>query len=159
MSLAIYPGTFDPITLGHVDVAERVARLFDRVLVAVAVGRHKRPGLSVEDRVTLACEALRHVPNVQVEAFDGLIASFAAHRGASVLIRGLRATDNLSEEVAMAVTTRIMIPGLETLFVPSSADLDPVSSTIIREIATRGGKLSDLVPQQAVDRVREGYGS
>jgi pantetheine-phosphate adenylyltransferase len=120
MGLAIYPGTFDPITRGHLDVAERVARLFDRVLIAVAASRPKRPRLSVEDRVALACEALHHVPNVQVEAFDGLIATFAAHRGASVLIRGLRTIDNLSDEAAMAVTNRRMIPGLETMFVPSS---------------------------------------
>jgi pantetheine-phosphate adenylyltransferase len=159
MTTAIYPGTFDPITRGHIDVIERAARLFDRVVVAVAVGHHKTPGLSLQDRVALARDALHHLPEVEVASFDGLIVDFAAHREASVIIRGLRTTDNLFNELAMAATNRGMTPSLQTVFLPASEGYDHISSTVIREIAACGGDISAYVHREAEERVRERYGS
>jgi pantetheine-phosphate adenylyltransferase len=158
MTTAIYPGTFDPITSGHIDVAERAARLVDRVIIAVAVGHHKTPGLTTEERVALAREALHHLRNVEVEGFDGLIADFAARRGASVVIRGLRTTDSLFNELAMAVTNRGMNPDLQVLFLPASEDRDPISSTVVREIAANGGDISAYVHPEAEQRLQERYG-
>lgn len=145
MTTAVYPGTFDPITRGHIDVAERAARLADRLIVAVAVGHHKTPRLSLEERVASVREALHHVPNIEVEGFDGLIADFASRRGASVVVRGLRTTDSIFDELAMTVTNRRLNPGLETLFLPTSEGCDPISSTVVREIAAYGGDISAFV--------------
>jgi pantetheine-phosphate adenylyltransferase len=158
MTTAIYPGTFDPVTSGHVDAAERAARLVDRVIIAVAAAHHKTPGLSLQERVALVREALRHVPSVEVEAFDGLLVDFAAQHGASVVVRGLRTTDSLSNELAMAVTNRGVNPDLQVLFLPASEDRDHISSTVVRELVASGGDLSAYVSPAIEQRIRAGYG-
>ncbi|MBM3220347.1 MAG: pantetheine-phosphate adenylyltransferase [Candidatus Rokubacteria bacterium] len=135
MAIAIYPGTFDPITPGRVDVAERASRLFDRLVVAVAIGRHKAPERSLDQRLALVREALAHLPNVEVEGFDGLVVDFAAARGASVLVRGLRGARDVGDELAMVVTNRRIAAGIQTMFLAASEDLGHVSSTVVRALA------------------------
>lgn len=141
MTTAVYPGTFDPITRGHLDVAERAARMFDRVIVAVAAGRHKTPGLDVAQRVELACRALAHIANVEVDSFTGLVVDFATQRGASVIVRGLRARSDVDHEVPMALANQMMQPGIQTVFFPASGDARHISSTVVRELGAYGAEV------------------
>lgn len=158
MTTAIYPGTFDPITRGHVDVVERAAQFFDRLIVAVAVGRHKNPALSLESRVALVRKVLHRIPTVEVEGFDGLNVDFAMQHGASVIVRGLRTADDVRSEMAMAGTNRGMSPGIETVFLPASEDSGYISCTVIREMAAYGADISAYVSPETEQRVRQRYG-
>ena len=144
--IAIYPGTFDPITAGHVDLVHRAAPLFERLVVGVAASSGKGPGMSLEQRVKLASEALADVPNVEVHGFNTLLAHFVTEVGAGVLIRGLRAVSDFEYEFQLASMNRHLIPEVETLFLTPSEKYGFISSSLVREISRLGGDVSAFVP-------------
>lgn len=145
MNTAVYPGTFDPITNGHTDLVERACRLFDHVIVAVAESPKKRPLLSLEQRVDLARQALEHLPNVQVMGFNCLLADLVRHVDANIILRGLRAVSDFEYEFQLANMNRRLSPKVESLFLTPSEHLTFISSTLIREIASLGGDVSQFV--------------
>lgn len=143
--LAVYPGTFDPITLGHEDLVRRTARLFDRVIVAVAIAHHKKTLFSLDERMEMAREALRDCPQVTVEPFDGLVTEFTAARGGAAMVRGLRSGTDFDYEFQLAGMNRALVPQIETVFLTPSSQYQFISSTLVREIATLGGDVSEFV--------------
>ncbi len=145
--VAIYPGTFDPPTLGHVDLIRRASRIFERLIVAVARGVHKNVLLELDQRVELLRKCVEDLPNVQVEPFDGLLVQFAARRGAQVLVRGIRAFSDFEFEFQTALTNRKMAPEIETIFLMPKEEYSYVSSSIVREIAALGGDTRAFVPE------------
>ncbi len=144
--IAIYPGTFDPITSGHVDLVHRAAPLFERLVVGVARSSGKGPALSIDDRVGLARESLADVPNVEVLGFDTLLAHFVREVGGGVLIRGLRAVSDFEYEFQLASMNRHLIPEVETLFLTPAEEYGFISSSLVREISRLGGDVSAFVP-------------
>ncbi|MDD3609307.1 MAG: pantetheine-phosphate adenylyltransferase [Halothiobacillaceae bacterium] len=144
---AIYPGTFDPITLGHVDVARRACRLFDRVIVGVAADTSKTPSFTLDERTTLAREALGELPCVDVRPFSGLLVDFALDQGAIAIVRGLRAVSDFEYEIQLAAMNRRLHPEMETLFLSPAEHLGFLSSSLVREIARLGGDVSPFVPE------------
>ena len=144
--IAVYPGTFDPITNGHVDLVDRAARLFDRLIIGVAESPGKGPALPLELRVRLAQDALAHHPHVEVRGFNGLLAHFVAEVGAGVLMRGLRAVSDFEYEFQLASMNRHLIPDVETLFLTPAEQYGFISSTLVREIARLGGDGTGFVP-------------
>ena len=145
---AIYPGTFDPITNGHVDLITRGAKIFHRLVVAVALNREKRPLFSAEERVRLARDAVGHLSNVEVIGFDCLLVRCAEKCGASVVLRGLRAVSDFEYEFQLAGMNRRLSPSLETLFLTPADQYIFLSSSMIRDIARYGGDVSAFVPEQ-----------
>jgi pantetheine-phosphate adenylyltransferase len=143
--VAIYPGTFDPIHNGHTDLIQRAARMFDRVIVAVAISAGKRPRFNVDERVELASQVLAPFPNVEVDRFDGLLIHFAAKREANIIVRGLRAVSDFEFELQLASMNRKMAPTLETLFLTPEEGHSYISSTLVREIAMFGGEVGPFV--------------
>jgi pantetheine-phosphate adenylyltransferase len=144
---AIYPGTFDPITKGHVDLVERAARMFDRVVVAVAENRNKAPMFSLDERVAMARESLGDQPRIEVLGFDILLVEFARATGSQVILRGLRAVSDFEFEFQLAGMNRHLGPELETVFLTPSERYAFISSSLIREIAKLGGDVSAFVPE------------
>ena len=143
---AIYPGSFDPITNGHLDVIQRAARLFDQVIVAVAVSEGKKPLFSLTERHQLAAEAVRDLPKVEVENFDGLLVKYAERRAGCAIIRGLRAVSDFEYELQMALMNRKLDERVETIFMMPKDAYIFVSSRMVKEIAGLGGDVSTLVP-------------
>lgn len=144
--IAVYPGTFDPITNGHLDLVERAAPLFERLIVGVAESPGKRPAMPLELRVALARESLAQFPNVEVRGFDSLLAHFVSAVGAGVLLRGLRAVSDFEYEFQLASMNRHLIPEAETLFLTPAEQHSFISSTLVREVARLGGDVSGFVP-------------
>jgi pantetheine-phosphate adenylyltransferase len=144
--IAVYPGTFDPITNGHVDLVMRAAPLFERIVVGVAASTNKGTALPLELRVELAREALAGLPNVEVRGFDRLLATFVREVGAGVVLRGLRAVTDFEYEFQLASMNRHLIPEAETLFLTPAEQHSFISSTLVREIARLGGDVSGFVP-------------
>lgn len=158
---AVYPGTFDPITNGHADLVLRAAPLFDHFIVAIARSSSKAPGFPLRERVALARAALAGVPNVEVIGFDTLLAEFVAECGAGVILRGLRAVSDFEYEFQLASMNRHLIPQAETLFLTPAEKWSFISSSLVREIASLGGDVSDFVHpvvQQALRRKWRGRG-
>ena len=153
----IYPGTFDPITNGHVDLVERAARLFDRVVVAIAFSEKKTPLFSLEERVTLCRASLSHLDNVEVTGFNNLLIDFARSQGASCVLRGLRAVADFEYEFQLANMNRAMYPEFESIFLTPSEHLSYISSTLVREIAALNGDVSPFVPVPVNDAIRARY--
>jgi len=151
----IYPGTFDPITLGHEDLVRRAARLFDRVVVGVADSLAKRPMFTVEERVGLAKAVLGVYPNVEVVGFSGLLMKFIRDQNARVILRGLRAVSDFEFEFQMAGMNRIMHPDVETLFLTPSEQFMFISASMVREIGSLGGDVSHFVQPLIAQRLRE----
>ena len=154
MITAIYPGTFDPITNGHIDLVRRAAKLFDKVVISIAMSARKQPLFTLEERVNLAQQALSDVPNVEVEGFEGLLADYAKQRGATVLIRGVRAVADFEYEYQLASVNRTLNPELESVLLTPSAETSHISSTIVRDVAAHDGDVSAFVPdivKQALD--------
>jgi pantetheine-phosphate adenylyltransferase len=149
--LAVYPGTFDPITGGHSDLVQRASRLFDRLIVAVAASGHKRPVFSLEQRVEFAQIALAGISNVEVCGFDGLLADFVKRRGAKVILRGLRAVSDFEYEFQLASMNRRLAPEVETLFLTPAEQYAFISSSLVREIAALGGDVSEFVHGRVAD--------
>ena len=144
--IAVYPGTFDPITNGHVDLVDRASPLFEKLIVGVAASPGKSPALSLELRVALAREALAHHSNVEVHGFDGLLANYVRDLGAGVLLRGLRAVSDFEYEFQLASMNRHLIPEVETLFLTPAEQYGFISSSLVREISRLGGDVSGFVP-------------
>jgi pantetheine-phosphate adenylyltransferase len=145
--LAIYPGSFDPLTFGHMDVIERSAKLFDQVIVAVGANSAKKPLLTTDARVKAIRESVAGIPNVSVDSFSGLLVDFVLAQGATVVIRGLRATADFEYEFQMATVNRKLTGNLETLFLMTKWEHSYLSSTIVKELARLGGDYSSFVPE------------
>ena len=142
---AVYPGTFDPMTLGHADLMRRASQLFDRLILAVAAGHHKRTMFSVDERLDMAKELAREYGNVEVIAFSGLLRDFVVDHGGKVVVRGLRAVSDFEYEFQMAGMNRQLMPDVETVFLTPSDQYQFVSGTFVREIAMLGGDVSKFV--------------
>lgn len=146
LNRVVYPGTFDPITNGHKDLIERASRMFDEVIVAVALSEKKGPLFTIEERVRLAQESLTHLPNIKVMGFSQLLAHFCAEQDANILLRGLRAVSDFEYEFQLANMNRKLAPELETVFLTPSEHLSFISSSLVREIALLEGDVSEFVP-------------
>ncbi len=144
--VAVYPGSFDPLTNGHVDIIERGARLFDRIIVAVLVNSDKQPLFTVQERVETAREVFRDRPTVEVDAFEGLLIDFARQKRASVIVRGLRAVSDFEYEFQMALMNRRLAPDIETVFMMPAEAYTYISSRLVREVFALGGAVHGLVP-------------
>ena len=155
--VVIYPGTFDPITNGHLDLIERAARLFDRVIVGVASNRGKNPLFSVEKRTQLICEVVKPYANVEVHGFSGLLVDLAKHYHSNVLLRGLRAVSDFEYEFQLANMNRRLAPNLESVFLTPSEQNSFISSTLVREIASMGGDVAQFVPPIVRDALDEHF--
>jgi pantetheine-phosphate adenylyltransferase len=143
--IAVYSGTFDPITLGHEDVARRAAGLFDTLIIAVALAHHKKTLFPLNARILLAKTALKDIANVVVMPFDGLIMDFCKAQGATAVVRGVRNVTDFDYEAQMASMNRKLLPSVETIFLLPSADVQPISSTLVREISKLGGDVGQMV--------------
>ncbi|MEZ8222332.1 Phosphopantetheine adenylyltransferase [Candidatus Fervidibacteria bacterium JGI MDM2 JNZ-1-D12] len=155
MIRAVYPGTFDPVTNGHLDVIERAAKIFDELIVAVTTNPAKTPWFTLEERVEMLKECCSHLPNVTVEAFDGLLVNFVRQKGAKVIIKGLRAVTDFDYEFQMAAINRKLAPEIETLFLMTSLPYAYLSSSAVKEVASLNGCLKDLVPENVAKRLRQ----
>ncbi len=151
----IYPGTFDPITNGHIDVVRRASKLFERVIVGVAINPGKAPTFSLEQRVALAQESLQSIDRVEVCGFEGLLVDFAKEKGAQVILRGLRAVSDFEHEFQLASMNRRMEPEVETLFLTPAEQYTFISSSLVREIAVLGGDVSEFVPACVAKMLRQ----
>jgi pantetheine-phosphate adenylyltransferase len=151
---AVYPGTFDPMTLGHEDLMRRASRLFERLIIAVAASQAKQPLFGLEERLVMAAELAQQHPNVEVMAFDGLLRDFVVAYGGKVLVRGLRAVSDFEYEFQMAGMNRQLMPEVETLFLTPSDQYQFVSGTFVREIATMGGDVSKFVSPSVLERLQ-----
>ena len=146
LSRVIYPGTFDPITNGHLDIIERAADMFDEVIIAVAASPSKKPMFTLQERVTFATHVTAHLGNVSAKGFSGLLVDFAKQEHANVLIRGLRTTMDFEYEFGLTNMYRRLMPELESVFLTPAEEYAFLSSTIVREVAIHGGDVSDFVP-------------
>ena len=154
-TLAVYPGSFDPLTNGHVDIIARGARLFDRILVAIAVNAEKAPLFTMEERVEIARTVFKDRPNVEVEVFDGLLVDYVARRKVDVIVRGLRAVSDFEFEFQMALMNRRLNSEVETVFMMPAEQYSYISSRLIKEVFALGGRVHGLVPDMVEARLRE----
>ena len=152
---AVYPGTFDPITLGHEDLARRASRLFDRIIIAVADSRAKKPFFTLEERVEMARESVKGLKNVEVMGFSGLLMKFVQDQGARVVVRGLRAVSDFEYEFQLAGMNRGLYPDVETIFLTPGEQFMFISATIVREISVLGGDTSKFVPAHVGEHLKE----
>lgn len=153
--VAIYPGSFDPITHGHLDVIERGSRMVERLVVAVLRNKNKRPLFSVEERMDMLAEAVAPYANVDVDWFDGLLVDFASKRGANLILRGIRAISDYELEWQMALMNRRLRPEIETAFLMAREEYSFISSRLVKEVASLGGDVSSMVPVSVDRRLRE----
>lgn len=151
---AVYPGTFDPMTLGHVDLARRAAKLFDTLILAVADSRAKHPFFTLDERVEIARQVLKDIPNLQVTGFSGLLMKFVRQHQAKVVIRGLRAVSDFEYEFQLAGMNRGLYPDVETMFLTPGEQFMFVSATIVREISVLGGDVGKFVPPYVEKRLK-----
>lgn len=158
MRSVVYPGTFDPITHGHVELVERAARLFDRVVVAIAHSEKKRPLFNLEERIALCQSSLQHLPNIEVLGFSKLLVEFVRDCNASVVLRGVRAVADYEYELQLANMNRALLPELETVFLTPTERLSYVSSSLVREVASLGGDITPFVPKPVADALHQRFG-
>jgi len=156
--IAVYPGTFDPVTHGHVDIVERSLRMFDKVIVAIAANPKKEPLFPLQERVAMFRAALKGRRNVTIEGFDCLLVDYMKQKKAVGLIRGLRAVSDFEYEMQMALMNRRLDSDIETVFLMPSEEYTFVTSTIVKEAASYGGDVSSLVPKIVVDKLRQKFG-
>ena len=154
-NIAIYPGSFDPLTNGHVDIIQRGSKLFDRIVVAILLNVEKSPLFTVEERVDIAREVFRGNPNVEVDTFDGLLVEYARRKRAGVIVRGLRAISDFEYEMQMALMNRHLNPEVETVFMMPAEPYTYVSSRLVKEVVALGGSVTTLVPTIVEDRLRD----
>jgi len=154
-SIAIYPGSFDPVTNGHLDLIERGQKMFDRVIVAVLKNVEKEPLFSVPERIEMLRESTKHWPGVEVDIFQGLLVDYARKKGAGVILRGIRAISDYEYELQMALMNRKLEPRLETVFMLPGESYSYLSSKLVREVARLGGALTGLVPPSVETRLLE----
>jgi pantetheine-phosphate adenylyltransferase len=153
--LAIYPGSFDPITMGHVDIIQRGARLFERIVLAVLNNADKSPLFTVQERVDIAREVFRERANVEVDTFDGLLVDYARSKQAGVIVKGLRAVSDFEYEMQMALMNRRLNPEVETVFMMPTEPYTYVSSRLVKEVVALGGSVKGIVPEIVERRLRE----
>jgi pantetheine-phosphate adenylyltransferase len=153
--VAIYPGSFDPLTNGHVDIIERGARIFEGIVVAILVNAEKSPLFSKEERVAIVREVFKARPNVEVDTFDGLLVEYAARRQAHAIVRGLRAVSDFEVEFQMALMNRRLDPQIETVFMMPAEQYSYISSRLIKEVFSLGGSVRGLVPDSVEQRLRD----
>ncbi|MBI3610861.1 MAG: pantetheine-phosphate adenylyltransferase [Nitrospirae bacterium] len=157
MKIGVYPGTFDPITNGHLDLIRRSLHIFDRVIVAVAPNPKKQPLFDIHERVAMIKEATRDLPYVEVEIFEGLLAEYMKRKGVHAIIRGLRAISDFEHEFMMALLNRKLDSDVETVFLMPSEEYSYITSSAIKEVASYGGLLKDFVPPVVARRLREQF--
>lgn len=155
MTKAIYPGSFDPITNGHIDIIERSARMFDKVIVGVLINSSKEPLFTPTERVEMIKGVLAHLSNVEVLKFDGLLVDFASEQNCNILVRGLRVITDFEYELQLAQTNKVIAPNLETVFLSTSLKYSYLSSSIVKEIAIYNGNISHFVKENIAKKVRE----
>lgn len=156
-NIAVYPGTFDPITYGHIDLVDRAVRLFDKVIVAIAISTNKRPCFHIDERVALAQEVLAHHRNVEVFGFESLLLHFMKEHNANIILRGLRAVSDFEYEFQLAGMNRQMDSSVESLFLMPAESLTYISSSFVREIAQMNGDVSKFVPQRVREALNEKF--
>jgi pantetheine-phosphate adenylyltransferase len=159
MRIAIYPGSFDPLTNGHLDVVQRAAKLFDRVIVAVAKNEGKHPLFTLEERVALVGQSVKKLPNVEVDAFDGLLVNYVVSKNARAIVRGLRAISDFEFEFQLALMNRKLNENVETIFMMPKDTYTFLSSRIVKEIARLGGEVSPFVPVPVQKALKKKLGS
>ncbi len=157
MKRAIYPGSFDPVTFGHIDMIERSAKIVDELVVAVLNNSAKNPLFSVKERVSMLEEITNHLSNVKITFFDGLLIDYARKIDAAIIIRGLRAITDFEYELQLAQTNRIVDSKVDTIFLTTSLEYAYLSSTIVKEVASYGGDISHFVPEQLMGRIYQKY--
>jgi pantetheine-phosphate adenylyltransferase len=157
MNIAIYPGSFDPVTKGHLNIIERASKIFDRLIVCVMVNSTKRPTFSREERVDMLKRVTRHLENVEIDASEELLADYAWRRDSGVIIKGLRAATDFENEFQMALINRKLNPGLDTMFLTAEHQYMFMSSSVIRELSRYDVDLSDFLPEEIIPDVREKY--
>ena len=157
MSKAIYPGSFDPITFGHIDIIERAANIVDELVVGVLCNSAKNPLFSLDERVSMIEEMTKHLPNVTVQAFDGLLVDYMNKIGATLIVRGLRAVSEFEYELQIAQTNHVQNENIETIFLTTNLNYSYLSSTIVKEFASYGGDISKFVPEQFIERIYAKY--
>ena len=155
MKLAVYPGSFDPLTNGHVDIIERGTHLFDKIIVAILVNVEKSPLFSMQERVDIVREVFKGRPNVEVDTFEGLLVDYVARRKADVIVRGLRALSDFETEFQMALMNRRLSPDVETVFMMPAEQYTYISSRLIKEVFSLGGQVHGLVPEIVESRLSE----
>ncbi len=158
MSIAVYPGSFDPVTLGHLDIIERSAKVFDKLVIAVLINSKKKPLFSTDEKVNMIRECTKHLKNVEVTFFSGLLVDFAKEQNADVSVRGLRAITDFEYELQIAQTNRQLNRDLDTMFFTTSMEYSYVSSTIVKEIASYGGDVSSMVTPHVEECLRKKFG-
>jgi pantetheine-phosphate adenylyltransferase len=146
MKTIAYPGTFDPVTNGHIDLVERASRLFDKVVIGIASSQRKSPLFTIEERIELASECLQHVPNVEIHGFDCLLVNFVSDCNADAIMRGLRAVSDFEYEFQLANMNRALSPDIESIFLTPSEKFSYISSSLVREISSLKGDVSQFVP-------------
>ncbi|MBO4904822.1 MAG: pantetheine-phosphate adenylyltransferase [Lachnospiraceae bacterium] len=158
MNKAIYPGSFDPVTYGHIDIIERAADIFDELIVGVLVNKAKTPLFSVDERVNILKEVLAGLDNVRVVSYEGLLVEFAVNNKAGVIVRGLRAVTDFDYELQLAQTNRVLYGGVDTIFLTTSLKYAYLSSSTVREVASYGGDISKFVPPVVAKMTYEKFG-
>lgn len=158
MQVAVYPGSFDPCTNGHLDIITRASHMFEKVVVAVLINEKKHPVFTLEERVEMLKAATKHIENVEVVSFSGLLADFMRSNGYSIIVKGLRAVSDFEYEFQMALTNSALYDKIETVFIPSSAEFMFLSSSIVKEVAKYNGDLDALVPEELVADIKRRFG-
>lgn len=158
MQVAVYPGSFDPCTNGHLDIINRASQLFEKVVVAVLINAKKHPVFTLEERVEMLKKVTGHNPNVEVVSFSGLLAEFMKENSYSVIIKGLRAVSDFEYEFQLALTNRVLYDKIETVFIPCSSEFMFLSSSVVKEVAKYNGDLDALVPTELVPQIKRRFG-
>ncbi len=153
MKIAVYPGSFDPMTNGHLDIIKRAAKTFDKVYVAILTNSAKNPAFSLSQRIDWLKRATKELDNVEIDSFSGLLVNYANEKNASIIIKGLRAVSDFEYEFQMALTNRALSPNIETMFLMTNGKYSYLSSSIVKEIARLGGSLNGLVPDFMIEEV------
>lgn len=155
MATAVCPGSFDPVTLGHIDIVHRASKMFDRVIVAVMTNPTKKPSFSTEERVRLLARVLKDIPNVEIDCFNGLLADYTRLKGAAAIVKGLRAVSDFEYEFQMALTNKKLNPEVETVFLTTSAEYMYLSSSIVKQIASFGGDITGFVASETLEEIKQ----
>lgn len=155
MAIAVYPGSFDPVTLGHVDIIERTSKMMDHVIVGVLQNNSKTPLFSVEERVTMLKSVTSHLKNIEVKSFDGLLVDFVHQNHADVIVRGLRAITDFEYELQLSQTNRVIAPDIDTIFLTTNLKYSYLSSSIVKEIARYHGDISGFLQPEVAQKVKE----
>jgi pantetheine-phosphate adenylyltransferase len=158
VKIAVYPGTFDPITNGHIDIVKRSLRVFDKIIIAVAPNPKKLPLFSVDERVAMIRESTGQIPNVEVEIFEGLLTDYMKKKKAHAVVRGLRAISDFEHEFLMALMNRKLDSEVETVFMMPSEEYSYVTSSVVKEVASYGGEIKDLVPSVVKQGLKKKFG-